>query len=529
MLTQWHGLWGVARVQFRTGRPGLVATAALAGALVLFTARSIVSLYDDPMKREVYRRSIGTSPVSMAFNGRGYDLDELGGIVVYEIGFFALVILPVFAIHLAIRHTRGEEDLGRADLVTAGPVGRLAPLGAAVTVVGASLLAGGLLTWAALVSVGLEAAGSARYAVGLTLYLGCCATLGVLAGQVATLSRSALGLALGTLALTYLVRGVVDGMGLDAVGATPMGWLAEVRPFGDWQLWPMLSMAALAVVGMVACVQVRQRRDLGGGLLAARPGPPRAARGLAGPVSLLWWISRGGLAGWVFGVAIWGVALGLLTSEVRDIVANNSDLGALLGAAGGRIEDGVVSLGAATVAVAAAAATVQSVGRMLGEESLGRLGLVLSTRVGRVRWWLGLSGLLLLQSVVTVAAGGLALGLGVGFSLGAADQVARASWAALAFLPSVWLVSAVAAAMFAWRPAWAVAGWALVSWGLVVVMLGETLRLAPWARYLSPFEHTGRVPLVEPDATALWVLSGLSATMLVLGGAWFARRDLIAG
>lgn len=87
----------------------------------------------------------------------------------------------------------------------------------------------------------------------------------------------------------------------------------------------------------------------------------------------------------------------------------------------------------------------------------------------------------------------------------------------------------MAAALFGWRPAWAVAGWALVGWGLVVVMLGETLRLAPWARDLSPFEHTGRVPLVEPDATALWVLTGLSAALLVLGGAWFARRDLIAG
>ncbi len=121
----WAGAWRLARLQLRTNRAAAVAGPLVILVLIAATARSISAVYDSPAKREVYRRAIGASPASVAFNGRGYDLDGLGGIVVYELGFFALLLIPVIAIDLAVRLSRTEEDLGRADLVTAAPVGRL--------------------------------------------------------------------------------------------------------------------------------------------------------------------------------------------------------------------------------------------------------------------------------------------------------------------------------------------------------------------------------------------------------------------
>ncbi len=527
----WAGTTRLARIQLRTGRLGL-ATAALAiPLLVAATARSIVSLYDTPAEREVYRASVGSSPTAMAFNGRGYDLAGLGGITAYELGFFAVLLLPVLAIHLAVRHTRTEEDLGRAELVTANPVGRLAPLGAAAVVTTTALAVAGLLSWAGLVWAGLSVGGSGRYALALTLYLLGCAASGLLAAQAAAQARTAYGLALGVLAASYLVRAVVDGTGSDAVWLTPMGWFAEVQAFGDWRAWPLVALTALIVVQVVVALQLRIRRDLGGGLVAARPGPAQAGPALSGPTGLTWRIGAGPLLGWVAGAAVWGAAFGMMSREVLDIVETNPEMAAIVGAAGsgGGIEDAVVSLSAATVALMGAAVAVQLVARAAAEESDGRLGLVLSAPIGRLRWWVGLAATVVVQATLVLLVGGLAIGVGTAWSLDDAGQLGRATWATLAYLPSVLLVGALAGLGFAVRPRLSGLGWVVLTWAAVVAMLAETLQLPGWARDVSPLEHTGRVPVDAVDGTALAILAGAAVVVAALAGVRFVRRDLVAG
>ncbi len=528
----WTGTARLALIQLRTGRFGLLSAALVAPALVAATAHSIAALYGGDAERAVYQSTVGASRVSMAFNGRGYDLGGIGGITTYEMGFFAILLLPALAIHLAVRHSRTEEDLGRAELVTATPVGRLAPLGAAGAVTTLALLVGGLLAWAGLVWAGLDVAGSGRYALALTLYLLSCAGLGLLAAQVAAQARTAYGLALGVLAATYLVRAVVDGSDIDAVWLTPMGWLAEVRPYGPWRLWPLMALAVLSLLELIAALVLRVRRDLGGGLVAARAGPAGASPALAGPVGLTWRIGAGPLFGWLVGVVVWGLAFGLLTREASDIVAASPEMAEIFGATGdlgSAIEDAMVSLSAATVALMAGAAAVQLIARAAAEEGQGRLGLVLSAPVGRIRWWVGLAATLAVQAGLILLAGGVAIGAGTSLSLDDVAQLPRATAATFAYLPSVLLLAAVAAVGYALRPRLAAVGWVVLAWAAVVVMLAETLQLPAWARELSPLEHTGRLPVDSVDGGVLAVLSALAVGGMVAAGARFTRRDLVAG
>ncbi len=316
----------------------------------------------------------------------------------------------------------------------------------------ATLTTAGGLSWAGLVWAGLDRAGSGRYALILTLFLLACAALGLAAAQVGASSRGAYALAVGALVLTYLVRGVIDGQSLDGAWLTPMGWLAEVRPDGDWQLWPFALMAALSVALLAGAVAVRTDRDLGGGLLAARSGPATASPRLASPVALTWRTGRGALAAWLMGSMVWGVAFGLLTRDVQQIVSSNPDLATMVGAGKGSVVDGVVSLSAATVALMAAALGIQIVGRAAAEEGQGRLALVLSTRVGRLRWWAGLAAVVSTQAALVLAAGGAAIGVGVWTSLGDSGYVPRGVWSTLAYFPAVLLVGAITAAAYAGGP-----------------------------------------------------------------------------
>ena len=79
-------------------------------------------------------RSSGRSartPATLALYGRIY-ADSVGGLVAWRLGGIALALGGLMAILLVMRHTRAEEETGRAELVGAGVVGRHAPLAAAL-------------------------------------------------------------------------------------------------------------------------------------------------------------------------------------------------------------------------------------------------------------------------------------------------------------------------------------------------------------------------------------------------------------
>ena len=94
--------------------------------------------------------SIMASPAQRALYGNVYN-DSLGAIGIWKAGMFH-VLIAVAVILTVIRHTRADEETGRAELIDSTAVGRYASLTAALLLsFGASLLTGaigaaGLLT-----------------------------------------------------------------------------------------------------------------------------------------------------------------------------------------------------------------------------------------------------------------------------------------------------------------------------------------------------------------------------------------------
>lgn len=525
----WTGTMRMARLDLRTGFVELGAWPLAMAGLVLATVQGVKGLYPDEARRQLYQATVGNSPTSVAFNGRGYNLDSLGGITAYEVGFFGLLFLPVIAAHLAIRHTRTQEDAGRAELVTATRVGRRAPVLAAALVVTAALLLTGVLTAALLVVSGLPGLGSAYYAAALVLHMLVFMSVGLLAGQVSQTGRGAHSMALAVIGGFYLVRAVIDGRGWDAAWATPLGWLAEVQPFGDLQLWPYLSLAACSVALFLATVWVCGRRDVGAGLVAPRPGPAAASKLLRGPSGLIWRITRGTLYGWGFGTATWGLALGLLSQEAGKMIASNPALADAFGGSSTTPEDLMTSLAGVLIALLASAVGLQGLARLSGEESSGRLGLVLSARFTRTRWWLSSLGLIALQILLVLIAGGIGYGVGVVLTAGQLDQLGVGLVACLAYYPATLLVGMIGGVLLAFSCRIAALSWFLLVWSAIVAMLADTIRLPGWLRDLSPLEHTGRVPVGDLDVTAVIVMAAVTLVLAAASTLVLRRRDLAAG
>ena len=89
------------------------------GAAVLVTASSYVDLYATESSRREVVATLGSTPATLALYGRIY-ADSVGGLVGWRLGGIALALAGLMAILLVTRHTRAEEETGRAELVGSG-------------------------------------------------------------------------------------------------------------------------------------------------------------------------------------------------------------------------------------------------------------------------------------------------------------------------------------------------------------------------------------------------------------------------
>jgi len=105
-------------------------------------------------------------------------------------------------------------------------------------------------------------------------------------------------------------------------------------------------------------------------------------------------------------------------------------------------------------------------------------------------------------------------------------QLPRLVGAALVNVPAVWLLAAIALALFGLIPRAVAATWAVLAFCLVVGVLGQSLDLPEWAVNLSPFQHTPALPADDLTMAPLLAMTAVAAGLVFIGFASFRRRDL---
>ncbi|GEK80043.1 ABC transporter permease subunit [Agrococcus baldri] len=474
----------------------------------------------------------------------------LGAVMFVSTYAFLAVMAGFMMTFFAVRHSRGDEDAGRAELVRGTAVGRWAPL-ASMLLAGAVQLA---VLCAAILAVslplGLEPVGSLLLAAALAGVGAVAMLVGLLAGRIFPTSRAANGAAAIVVGLWFFVRGVGDALGEPSADLTrveaawpvwlsPIGWGAQTHPFADapWQPdgTPLLLFVAAVLVLLALVVALESRHELGGSLL-----PERGSRG-AGSVLLGWSpagaplgltgrLLRGSVLGWV----LVGVALGVLVGRLAPVVASALEdveqlraiVGQLGAQSGGDAEAMFMTALAGIVGVIACAAAMQGVLRLRHEEA-AHGEIVLATAASRLGWL----GSHLLVGAVT------ALAVLAAFTLSAAgalavdgdDRWGQLTAIAATHLPLVAIYLAAAAAIVAFLPSTAAwLGWVLLI-GLLLVgdfapLLGEAWE---WLQNLSPFHWVANPLADDPDWTGSWWLLGIAAALLIAAAVRFRRRDAL--
>jgi ABC-2 type transport system permease protein len=471
-------------------------------------------------------------PMGRLFTGPAYGFDQLthDRFIVGAYGLFALVLAALMSILLVVRHTRVEEQTGRAELLRANVVGRLAPLTAALllAVIANSALAvmiAGIMATAPVFTVG----GSILFAAGVGATGLAFAGLSAVTAQATEFSRAAAGLAGGGLGAAFVLRALGDMTsehGSLVSWLSPLAWPQQTAPFVLDRWWP-LALSVAFVVATTACgYALAARRDVGASMFAVRPGPPHAASWLRSPFTLALRLQRAGIVGWTVALALTGLLYGAWTDALLTALDDLPDV--LLDVMGGRedIVAGYLGLMALFMAWIVCVYAILAVQGLRGEETAGRAEPVLAAPVSRWGWFGTNIAVTVIGVVVMLTVTGAATGLGAAIVTGDAAHVWELTAAHLAYAPAVALVLAVAALLFGVAPRFIALTWVVLGYALIVGLFGPLMDLPSWAFDLSPFEHVARMPVEAFAIAPLAVLAAMAASAVVAGLSAFGRRDV---
>jgi ABC-2 type transport system permease protein len=460
-------------------------------------------------------------------------------------GFFA-IIFAAWAVLSACGAVRRDEDKGLVETWLSSGISRLRLL-ATRSVFFAGLSAvivflTGVAGWLGCMIGGTPGdvaglIGESLALWGLTL---ACFGIGLFVAQLAGDFRSAAASGSALLLLMFLL----DSIGRSSVHRSPFTDISvfflfnqsnAVAPGGAFNVTATLLLFVVAVVATVIAAAAFVRRDVGAGLIRARPRRASDVHDASSnpllriPVFRGLWIRRAGGIGWTVGVGVTAAAVVLLVNATATFFASTPSLQPYLRGLGGDVHTVLLALIWLSFAEALLAIlSITTVSRWASDDSSGVLEMQLAEPLPR--WRVLAERAVELTLTVTVASFvAMAVILALAPAEGIVVDVGKLVIATLLLIPFALTFAAAGALLAGWRPRAAVvilSTVAVISY--LVFELGPLFKWPSWADNLSVFQLYG-TPLITPV-----FMGGLIAMLAIVvvgfgsAGVALARRDVAA-
>lgn len=520
----------LTRLAWRRDRWLLLVWGVGLSAMAGFSAAATIGMYPDAASRAQAAAAVNNSAAMLSMFGPVFDPGSVGELSMFKMTVFGGIAMAILMTLLVIRHTRAEEEEGRLELLSAGVLGRGAPVLAAIIVALTASVGIAVLTAAGLSMAGLPVSGSVAFAAAWAATGIAFAGLAAVVAQVSSSARVCREISLAAIAAAYAVRALGDAGYPDSSVLTwlsPLGWNKQVRAFAG-ERWTVLLLPLVAAAVLVPLAMwLRSRRDLGAGLwhLPHRAGIAVPTHGVT---SLSLRLALGSWLVWAAFVVAFGLVMGSIIETVNEWLTSPQvrDLITTLGGAE-VITDAVLAAYLTFMGMAAAAFGINAAMRLRAEETSGHAELVLATSVSRIRWAVGL----LLPAVLGVAAflflGALAMGGMASYVLSDSTVLGAVVVAGMGQVPGAWVLTLLVFAVFGWRPRWVIAVWAVFAGSVALTEFGLLWSLPQWVLNASVFYVAPGLPLAMTDLWPTAILLGISVLLAFAGALGWRRRDLV--
>lgn len=534
MMSPFDRTWRLTKLLLRRDRIRLTGWLSVITAATLLTAAAFPGLYTTETEREQLAISM-INPAVTALVGPGHGLDDYtyGPMMAHQMLGLTALIIAIMAVLLTIRYTRADEEEGRTEMVRALAVGRSAPLMSALLVM--TMLSGaiGLANAVGLGLLGLEGmnwAGSLHYGAVLTLTSLFFTGVTFITAQLAETARAASGMAIIAAVGAYAVRAVGD-ISVDILTwFSPFGWLLAAETYVNNYVWPLLLTLFASALAITAGLWLAAGRDVGSGLLHSKAGRSRARKSLLSPIGLQMRLQRTSILVWTASLFLLGVTYGSVLGDIDLFFSDIDFMEDFLPAVEGlSLTDQFLSVLFVIMAIMASVPTVMQLTKLRSEEKKQRIEPIVSLAVSRGKLLTSYMVPALLTSVIMLSATSAGLGAAAVAVIEDGRPFMEYYGAGMAYLPAVLVMTATAALLIGWVPAFTSIVWGYLAASFVIVYMGNLFQFPDWMDRLTPF---GYVPAVPVESAAILPTAGLVAAALVLtAGAYigFGRRDLQQG
>jgi len=474
------------------------------------------------------------NPGMIALMGPVYGADNYTVGAMYSNTMFIWVALTVAAMNILfiIRHTRADEEKGRAEVVRSLPTGRLAPLNAALL---AALTVNIILSLLAGLGVGLLGVetidfmpsmlyGAALGSIGFFF-----AALAALFSQLSSSSRSASGYSFITLCLFFILRAAGD-VGSETLSLiSPLGLIQRTALYVDNNAWPVIIVIVEAAAVSAAAYSLNAIRDIDQGFIAARPGRPEASKLLRSSSGLAFRLNRNTIIAWIIIMFCLGASYGAVLADIEAFVGESEFYQMVIGA---NNDYSTMEMFTATVnvigAIIAAIPLLTITLRPRAEEREGRSEAVLARPVSRESYLGGYVMPAFVVSIIFPAASASGLYVSSAAVLDVPIDFMFLIKANLVFVPALWVMIGTAVLLTGVFPKATGAVWAYSGFSLFTEFLGRMLALPEWLGKITPFGYIPVLPVDEINLVTLCIVGAIGLFLTLAGSVFYERRDLMS-
>ena len=491
---------------------------------------SLAELYGLQEQRDMLAQTMQNPAMTAMLGPADFNNFTLGVMVAHEMVLFTALTVGLMSILLVTRHTRGDEESGRIEMIRSLPVGRLSSLNATLGVYTIANILLAVVIGLGLFSLHIESMdleGSLLYGATLggtgIFFAGVVALL----AQITESSRSVIGFSIAILLLSYIVRGIGDVSSEALSWFSPLGWVTKTGIYGENNWLPIVIMLGVSIILFILANYLNAVRDLGAGFLPSRPGRKNASTILQSPIGLAIRLQRTGMISWAIGMFVLGASYGSILGDLNSFFEGNDMVKQMFAQEEGYSPtEQFVSMIIMVMAIIATIPPVMAMNKLYGEEKKGRIEHLLGRAVSRTR----LMGSYLVIAVVNgfVMVSLSTIGLWVAgvsvmeepFSFGSIYEIG------IVYYPAMLVMISVSTLLIGYRQRFTSLIWLYVLYTFIVLYMGGLLQLPDWIGKMTPFGYIPKIPMEDMTWLPLMILVIVAVVFAVLGFVGYKRRDI---
>lgn len=531
MTVYFSGWRSLLRLNLRRDRWQILFWLIGIAGLSIAVAGAFPELFPTAQERQVMAETV-KNPAMIAMIGPSSSLDNytIGAMFGHEMTLFMAITTAVMTILLTARHTRGDEEDGRLEMIRALSVGRLAPL---VAVIVEMMLISLLIMLTNGIGVGIL--GVKTMPMGASLLYG--AALGsaglVFTGvtavfaQLAESKRGTVGFSLSFLGIAYLYRGFTDLSNEALSWFSPLAWVYKTEVFVTNSWFPILLSIIFSLVLFGVSFYLNSIRDLEAGFIPQRGGRSHAGFLLKTPLGLSFRLVKTTLISWLVVMIIAGISYGSVFGDLENFFKSSDILTMLLPEKSNySLTEQFMTVLMVILSILGTIPVLTVALKAYSEEKKSRIEQLLSKAVTRTHILSTYLFIAFCSSIVMVIAAVLSLYAASSSVMAEPIALSMMLKSGLVYLPAIWFVMGVGVLLVGWLPKWSGVVWFYLVFSFFVDYLGSLLDVPKIVKNLSVYSYIPRIPVDSLEWLPLLVITGLAILLLIGGLVGYRRRDI---